>query len=231
MSSTLTIETDNAGNKYLLDHPITIVRPLAGSLSDYQVICARFRPFGTTNRVLFNDKWVVYASALPTITNKEVIPLSVTHSADLGKVYVFNGSAIASSGTCPNTEYGLKNKKTDNNNLVCGLGESIQINGNDAADTANSVASLPINNTIYFTPSNIILVLTSTGLQKNMIISSLYLKPNSVLSSTSTVISEYLSVNISNSETIYFDNTTKLFKMGSLPSDSEKIFPKKKGLF
>jgi hypothetical protein len=203
-----------------LDNKETIVLALPQD-EDYKylVACVSFSPFGDNNTVEFLDDWIEYASS-QSISYMDIINMNAQQKVNMGNVYTFNNTGFKESSPAYSDQvYGLLNERNidGNFNLTCGLGQKIDINSNsDAGYYAINVYSVPYNQTIYFETNSIIWIFAAGGISSNMIVPSNMPTPDTK-TQKSVAVGSYLEIDLKQTSTIYFDNLTHTFKLGSLP--------------
>ncbi|MFV8328337.1 hypothetical protein [Flavobacterium sp. ZS1P14] len=218
--SSLNIQIDQIGRQFLLDNKETIVLALPGN-EDYKylVACVSFSPFGDINIIDFLDDWIEYASS-QSISYMDTIHMNTQQKVTIGNVYTFDNTGFKGSSPAYSDQvYGLLNERNidGNYNLTCGLGQKVTINSSSDADYyAINVYAVPYNQTLYFETNNMVWIFAAGGISSNMIIPSTMPTPN-ITAQKSVVVGSYLEIDLKQTSTIYFDNLTHTFKVGSLP--------------
>lgn len=218
--SILNIQVDPKSRQFLLDNKetIVIVSPQNG-IHNYSIACVSFSPFGDNSTVLFQDDWIEYASSQDIQLN-EVITMSIMQQVSKGNLYIFNGVNITNNGPAYSSQvYGLSNQGINNNNLTCGLGQSIVVNNNDARKYPLNVYSTPNKQTTYFQPTTKIWIFIASGIDTSMVIATQMLTPiNSTRTKnrrTSNVLTvgNYLEIDLTETSTVIFDPAINAFKV------------------
>lgn len=218
--SSLNIQIDQTGRQFLLDNNEAIVLALPQD-EDYKylVACVSFSPFGDNNTVDFFDDWIEYTSS-QNISYMDIIKMNAQQKVNIGNVYTFDNAGFQGSSPAYSDQvYGLLNERNidGNYNLTCGLGQKISINNDsDPGYYAINVYSVPYNQTIYFETNSLVRVFVASGISNNMIISSAMLSPTA-RTKNNAIVGSYLEIDLQQISTIYFDNLTHTFKIGSLP--------------
>lgn len=217
MAYTLNINIDKAGIDFLLDNKQTIVLVLPSDSSDiFLTACASFNPFGTTNEVIFEDEWILYATQ-GTINSWDKIIMDITQSVAKGKYYKFDNHGFDGSSPAYSKEiYGLLNSRDiDNENLVCGLGQKIIVS-NTLQQCPISIRSIPYNQLTYFYTNSLVWVFVASGISSASIIPASALLSNSASfakSKAPITIGRYLEVDLTINSSIRFNNTTNVFEL------------------
>jgi hypothetical protein len=217
--SSLNIQIDQTGRQFLLDNNETIVLALPQDENyEYLVACVSFNPFGNNNTVDFFDDWIEYASS-QSISYMDIIKMNTEQKVNKGNTYIFDNAGFQGSSPAYSDQvYGLLNERNIdlNHNLTCGLGQKININNNSDADYyAINVYSVPYNQTAYFETNSKIWIFAAAGISSSMIIPSNMPTSNSKTQKSIT-IGSYLEIDLKQTSSIYFDNLTHTFKVGSL---------------
>lgn len=215
MAYTLNINIDKTGRKFLLDNEETIVLVIPSNSGDiFLTACASFSPFGDSNQVIFGDEWILYAMQ-GAINNWNQITMNITQPVTKGNYYKFDNAGFDGSSPAYSDEvYGLlNNRDIDNENVVCGLGQSITVS-NTPQQCPINIRSVPFNQLTYFFTNSLVWVFVASGISAASIIpASALLSNNASFAKAPVTIGRYLEVDLSVNSTIVFNNKTNVFEL------------------
>lgn len=197
---------------------IVIIRPYIGD-ETYKIACLSIRPIpmlNNTNTVKFLDEWHEYAT-IQSLEEKKRIVMQDERNVDIGSTYIFNDSGF--EGVIANGQrgyFGFTNQQTGLPVITCGMAQSIIVNQGDKGLYMVCAESVPINQSTFFEPSSKLWILAAKGITPNMVVPSNMLRSSSRTGRGITT-GNFLEVDLEDTNTIYFENSTNLFKKGKLP--------------
>ncbi|MBN2737176.1 MAG: hypothetical protein JXR70_09365 [Spirochaetales bacterium] len=219
----LDIEINADGiNKILNNHEKVVIVRSFDDESPHAVVCFSLEPFGEKNQITFCPTIYEYAS-LQQINDFEEVEFSVTsNEVFIGKTYIFKENAFDASIDGIPDKYGLDNQQqtTEILSISAGLVQEIKYSGT-LFKTALNIATVPKNQTIFFSPLNKIKIFLATNMKNGLIIPQNILMPNQMNKSSkqntmsSFIIGKYLEVALDNdTTTIHYNNQTNVFSPG-----------------